>query len=301
MSNISRRSLLKTLAIGGAAVTTPTVLPTTLETLLAQNPENSTAEQIEALTVQNGTRQSVCKWCYNKFPMEEFCKIAKKLGLVGIDLVGPNDWDLLLKYDLIVTMGNGPGMGIPKGFNRLENHDKLIESYEAALPIAAEKKVPNLICFSGNREGISDDEGLANCVTGLKRLMPAAEKYGVTIVMELLNSKDHKDYQADHTPWSGELARQVGSERFKLLYDIYHMQRMEGDVIKMIRDYKDVIGHYHTGGNPGRNDIDETQELYYPAIIKAIKATGFKGFIAHEFLPKKGLESLRNGIKICDV
>ncbi|MDR2756956.1 MAG: TIM barrel protein [Planctomycetaceae bacterium] len=298
MFSISRRSLLKTLAVGSAVAALPAVLPTTLS---AQTPENLKAEQVEALTVQNGTRQSVCKWCYGKYPMEEFCKIAKKIGLAGIDLVGPNDWDLLLQYDLIVTMGNGPGMGIPKGFNRLEHHDKLIESYEAVIPVAAEKKVPNLICFSGNREGISDEEGLANCVVGLKRLMPAAEKYGVTIVMELLNSKNHNDYQADHTPWGGELARKVGSERFKLLYDIFHMQRMEGDVIQMIRDYKDVIGHYHTGGNPGRNDIDETQELYYPAIIKAIKETGFKGFIAHEFIPKKGIESLRNGIKICDV
>jgi hydroxypyruvate isomerase len=294
MPNISRRTLLKTLAVGSTAVLS--------ETLLAQSPEEIKAEQIEAYTVQNGTRQSVCKWCYGKYPMEEFCKIAKKIGLVGIDLVGPNDWDLLLKYDLISTMGNGvPGADIPKGFNRLEHHDKLIEAYQSVLPIAAEKKVPNLICFSGNREGISEEEGLENCVVGLKKLMPAAEKYGVTIVMELLNSKNHKDYQADHTPWGGELARKVGSERFKLLYDIFHMQRMEGDVIQMIRDYKDVIGHYHTGGNPGRQDIDDSQELYYPAIVKAIKETGFKGFIAHEFIPKKGIESLRNGIRICDV
>jgi hydroxypyruvate isomerase len=298
MTNISRRTLLKTLAISGAAAT----LPAATTTLFAQNPEDIKADLVEAYTVQNGTQQSVCKWCYGKYPMEEFCKIAKKIGLVGIDLISPNDWDLLLKYDLISTMGTGvPGANIPKGFNRLEHHDKLIEAYQAVIPVAAEKKVPNLICFSGNREGISEEEGLENCVVGLKKLMPTAEKYGITIQMELLNSKNHKDYQADHTAWAGELARKVGSERFKLLFDIFHMQRMDGDIIQYIRDYKDVIGHYHTGGNPGRQDIDESQELYYPAIVKAIKETGFKGFIAHEFMPKKGIESLRNGIKICDV
>lgn len=288
----TRRTFLKTLALGAAAATVPA-------SLLAKDTV-PTAESIEALTVKGDIRQSVSKWCFGKIPMDEFCKICKKLGMVGIDLVGPNDWDTLLKNDMIVTMGNGVG-SIPKGFNRLENHDQLIEAYEALIPKAAEKKVPNLICFSGNREGLDDEKGLENCVIGLKRLMPCAEKHGVTIVMELLNSKNHKDYMADTTPWGGELARKVGSERFKLLYDIFHMQRMEGDIIQMIRDYKDVIGHYHTGGNPGRNDIDETQEIYYPAVIKAIKETGFKGFVAHEFIPKDGLNSLRRAVQICDV
>jgi hydroxypyruvate isomerase len=295
MTQITRRSLLKTLAIGGAAATLPA-------TLLAQNPQEIKADQIESYSVQNGTRQSVCKWCYGEYPMEEFCKIAKKIGLVGIDLVGPDAWDLLLKYDLISTMGNGvPDVSIPKGFNRLEHHDKLIEGYQEFIPLAAQKKVPNLICFSGNRNGISEEEGLENCVMGLKKLMPLAEKHGVTLQMELLNSKNHKDYQADHVRWGGELARKIGSERFKLLFDIFHMQRMDGDIIQYIRDYKDVIGHYHTAGSPGRKDLDDTQELYYPAIIKAIQETGFKGFIAHEFLPKKRIESLRNAVKLCDV
>jgi hydroxypyruvate isomerase len=293
MSKFSRRTILRTLSVGAFAAVLPPAV-----TLRAKDSE---AEQLETYTVQNGTRQSVCQWCYGKYSLDDLCQAAKRFGLAGIDLTGPNEWDTLLKYGLIPTMGNGAGMGIPKGYNRIENHEKLNKSYEELLPLAAAKKIPNLICFSGNREGISDEEGLENCVIGLKKLMPTAEKYGVTIVMELLNSKNHKDYQADHTPWGGELARKVGSERFKLLYDIFHMQRMEGDVIQMIRDYQDVIGHYHTAGNPGRSDLDEHQELYYPAIIKAIKDTGFNGFIAHEFSPKKGLESLRNGIKICDV
>ncbi len=285
---ISRRSLLKSFAFGAAAAAVPT-------SLLAQ-----TAEEIEALTVKGDIRQSVSKWCFGKIPMDEFCKICKKIGMVGIDLVGPNDWDTVNKHDMIVTMGNGVG-NIPKGFNRLENHDKLIEGYEALLPVAAEKKVPNLICFSGNREGISEEEGLANCVVGLKRLMPAAEKHGVTLIMELLNSKGHKDYQADHTAWGAELARKVGSERFKLLYDIFHMQIMEGDLIETIKKNQDVIGHYHTGGVPGRQDLDDKQEINYPVVIKAIKETKFKGFLAHEFIPKNGIQSLRNAVQICDV
>lgn len=289
MSNISRRSLLKTVAAAGLTVAASSQL-------FAQ-----TAEEIETLTVKGNIRQSVSKWCFGKIPLDEFCKICKKIGLVGVDLVSPNDWDVVLNHGLHVTMSNTPGAGIPSGFNRVENHEKLIAAYEELIPQAAKKKIPNLICFSGNRDGLDDEQGLENCVIGLKKLMPTAEKHGVTLVMELLNSKNHKDYMADRTPWGGTLARKVGSERFKLLYDIFHMQRMEGDIIQMIRDYKDVIGHYHTGGNPGRNDIDDTQEIYYPAVMKAILETGYKGFVAHEFLPKNGIASLVNGIKICDV
>ena len=286
---ITRRSLLKSLAVGAAAVTVPNAL-------LAQ-----TADSIESLTVKGNIRQSVSKWCFGNIPLDEFCKICKKLGMVGVDLIGENEWDIVNKNGMIVTMGTA-GAGIAKGFNRLENHDGLLEGYERLIPIAAAKKVPNLICMSGNREGISDEEGLKNCVIGLKRLMPAAEKHGVNIVMELLNSlRDHADYQADKTHWAAEIVKQVGSDRFKLLYDIYHMQIMEGNLIDNIRKYKDVIGHYHTGGVPGRNDLDNKQEIYYPAVMQAIKETGYKGFVAHEFLPKNGLQSLREGVKVCDV
>ena len=286
---ITRRSLLNTLAVGTVAVAAPGAL-------FAQ-----TANDVEALSVKGDIRQSVSKWCYGKIPMEDFCKICKKIGMVGIDLVSENEWDIVNRNDMIVTMGNGAG-GIAKGFNRLEHHDELVTAYERLIPIAAEKKVPNLICMSGNRAGISDEEGITNCVVGLKRLMPVAEKHGVTIHMELLNSlRDHRDYQADKTPWGAEVVRKVGSERLKLLYDIYHMQIMEGNLIDNIRRYKDVIGHYHTGGVPGRQDLDEQQEIYYPAVMRAIKETGYKGFVAHEFMPKNGLQSLRNGVQVCDV
>jgi len=178
----------------------------------------------------------------------------------------------------------------------------LLKGYERLIPIAAEKKVPNIICMSGNREGISDEEGMENCAVGIKKLMPTAERYGITIHMELLNSlRDHADYQADKTPWGAELVEKVGSEWFKLLYDIYHMQIMEGNLIDNIRKYKDVIGHYHTAGVPGRLDLDDQQEIYYPAVMRAIKETGFKGFVAHEFRPKNGIQSLRDAVKLCDV
>jgi hydroxypyruvate isomerase len=287
---LTRRTLLKSLAVGTASAVSIS------GTLLAQ-----TADSTESLTVKGDIRQSVSKWCFGNIPLDEFCKICKKLGMVGVDLIGENDWDTVNKNDMVVTMGTGPD-SIGFGFNRLEHHDRLIEGFTRLIPIAAEKKVPNLICFSGERKGMSDEEGLKNCVTGLKRLMPVAERYGVTIVMELLNSlRDHKDYQADTTPWAAEIVKQVGSERLKLLYDIYHMQIMEGNLIDNIRKYKDVIGHYHTGGVPGRNDLDDQQEINYVPVMKAIKETGYKGFVAHEFLPKNGVQSLREAVKLCDV
>ncbi|GHT12947.1 hydroxypyruvate isomerase [Planctomycetales bacterium] len=285
---LSRRTLIKTLTVAGVAALTADAL--------AQNPD-----EIQALTLKGDIRQSVSRWCFGKVSLPDLCKIGKKLGLVAIDLVNPNEWDTVIEHGLEVGMSNVPGANIPKGFNRIEHHEWLLPIYEKLIPQAAEKKIANLICFSGNREGLDDEKGAENCIIGLKKLMPLAEKHGVNIVMELLNSKDHKDYQADTSAWGAKAARAVGSERFKLLFDIYHMQRMEGDVINNIHAYKDVIGHYHTAGNPGRKDLDDTQELYYPPIVKAVKETGFKGFFAHEFLPKNGIESLRNAIVLCDV
>jgi hydroxypyruvate isomerase len=185
----------------------------------------------------------------------------------------------------------------------LENHDKFVAGFERLIPLAAEAGFPNIICFSGNRRGQSDEDGLKNCAIGLKRVMALAEEKKVTLVMELLNSKvDHKDYQCDRTAWGVELCKRVGSERFKLLYDIYHMQIMEGDIIRTLKNAAPYIAHYHTGGNPGRNEIDETQEIYYPAVMRAILETGFQGFVAQEFIPKRDpLASLKQGIHICDV
>ena len=255
---------------------------------------------------------SVCKWCYKDIPLEPFAKAAKEIGLASIELLAPEDFPTLRKYGLSCAMVSNPTLQtapgvtighIPKAFNRLEHHDILTGLYEKRIAEVADAGFENLICFSGNREKMDDQQGLENCVVGLKRLMAVAEKRRVTICMELLNSKvNHKDYMCDRTAWGVELVKRVGSPRFKLLYDIYHMQIMEGDVIRTIQENHPYIGHYHTGGNPGRNEIDETQEINYPAVMRAIVATGFKGFVAQEFIPKRDpLTSLRQAVKICTV
>lgn len=247
---------------------------------------------------------SVCRWCYDSIPFEDLCKAAKSIGLKSIELVGPDEWPILKKYGLTAALPWGAGKGINDGFNDLKLHDELVKSYSEVIPKVAAAGYNQIICFSGNRKGLADDKGIENCAIGLKRLMPIAEKHKVTMVMELLNSKvDHKDYQCDHTAWGAALCDAVGSEYFKLLYDIYHMQIMEGDVIATIKQYSKYISHYHTGGVPGRNEIDETQELNYPAIMRAIVETGFKGYVAQEFIPKRDdkLASLKQGVLICDV
>lgn len=246
---------------------------------------------------------SVCKWCYGSIPLETFAQDCKKIGITSIELLGPEDWPTLKKYGLTCALPQGAGMGIEKGFNDLANHDELVKSYEEIFPKLQAAGYTTVICFSGNRRGMSDVDGMRNCAIGLRRLMPSAEKYGVTMIMELLNSKvNHKDYMCDHTSWGAGLCEMVGSQRFKLLYDIYHMQIMEGDVIATIKKYHQYIGHYHTGGVPGRNEIDEEQELYYPAIMKAIVDTGFKGYVAQEFIPKREpIASLKKCVEICDI
>lgn len=247
---------------------------------------------------------SVCKWCYPKIPLETFAQECQKIGLKSIELLGPEEWPILKKYGLTCALPNGAGMGIEKGFNDPKNHDALVKSYEEIFPKIQAAGYTSVICFSGNRNGMSDIDGMRNCAEGLRRLMPSAEKYNVTLIMELLNSKvNHRDYMCDHTAWGAGLCEMIGSEKFKLLYDIYHMQIMEGDVIATIKKYHKYIGHYHTGGVPGRNEIDETQELYYPAIMKAIVDTGFKGFVAQEFVPsrKDDIASLKQCVTICDI
>lgn len=257
-----------------------------------------------ALERKGQINHSVCRWCYEKIPLEDLCRASKEMGIVSVELQGPKEWPTMQKYGLTCAMANGAGMGITKGWNRRENHERLLKEYGEVIPQAKEAGLTNLICFSGNREGLDDGEGIKVCAEGLKKLMPTAEKHGINVVMELLNSKvNHPDYQCDHTVWGVELCKAVGSERFKLLYDIYHMQIMEGDVIATIKKYHQYIAHYHTGGVPGRNEIDDTQELHYPAIMKAILATGYKGHVAQEFIPKRpdALASLKQGVDICDV
>lgn len=247
-------------------------------------------------------KQSVCRWCYDKIPLDTLCRAAKEIGLLSVELLGEKEWQVAKSHGLTCAVANGPS-DIELGFNRPSEHDRLVRESERLLPLVAAAGLPNMIVFSGNRDGMSDGEGLANCVQGLQRIMPTAERLGVTVIMELLNSKvDHKDYMCDRTPWGAELVRRVGSPRFKLLYDIYHMQIMEGDVIRTIRDNWDAIGHFHTGGVPGRNEIDETQELAYPTIMRAIADLGYTGFIGQEFIPRRdALTSLAQGVKICDV
>jgi hydroxypyruvate isomerase len=248
-------------------------------------------------------KQSVSRWCFNKIPMEDFCREVKRLGLVGIDLLGPADWPVVQKFGLIPTLGSSGG-GKTGPLNRKENHDAIEKQYREGIEKAAALKVPNLIIMSGNRAGMSDAEGADNCVAGLNRIKPIAEDKGVTIVIELLNSKvDHKDYMCDRTAWAVDVVKRVNSPRIKVLYDIYHMQIMEGDVIRTIRENIRYIGHFHTGGNPGRHEIDETQELNYRAIAQAIVELGFTGFFAHEFVPSRPepLKSLAQAVEICDV
>lgn len=289
----SRRSVLKNMAGGAAVLTSAMLLPETLQ-----------AAELKEIKLKGKIKHSVCKWTFRDMPLEELCKAAKGLGLSSIELLGPDDWPTLKKYGLTCAMAWGAEKGLTEGFNEPKYHDELIARYEAMIPKVAAAGLDNLICFSGNRNGMSDEQGMENCAKGLKRLMPTAEKHKVTLSMELLNSKiDHKDYMCDHTKWGVELAKMIDSDRFKLLYDIYHMQIMEGDVIRTIKEYHPYISHYHTAGVPGRHEIDNTQELYYPAIMRAIADTGFKGFVGQEFIPvsKNPLASLRESIVICDV
>ena len=247
-------------------------------------------------------KQSVCRWCFGGLSVDELCSIAAGVGLRSVELLGENEWDIPKKYDLTCAVANGPG-GIQSGWNRLEHHEKLIAESERLLPLVAAAGLPNMIVFSGNRAGMDDAEGLRNCVTGLRQILPTAERVGVTVVMELLNSKrDHRDYMCDRTPWGVDLVEQLASDRFRLLYDIYHMQIQEGDVIATIREHHAAIGHYHTAGVPGRRDLDDAQELRYAAISAAIADTGFDGYFGQEFMPKGDpAAALRNAALRCTV
>jgi len=274
----------------------------------------SAAEESAATAGAAGAiNHSVCKWCYDSIPLEDFCVAAKEIGLKSVELLQTSDFEVLNKHGLtcaLVTSANGTTKdgvkvgGIEKAFNRLEYHDTLQEVNEQTLKECAKVGAKQLIVFSGNRDGMDDELGMENCAIGLKRIMPLAEKLGIVVTMELLNSRvNHADYMCDLSKWGTALVDKVGSENFKLLFDIYHMQIMEGDIIATIKAKSEYFSHYHTGGVPGRNEIDETQELYYPAIMKAIVETGFTGYVAQEFIPKREdkLASLKQGVEICTV
>jgi len=276
----------------------------------------SLGERLEAQDAASGgvaINHSVCKWCYGSVSLEDLCTAGKEFGLKSIELLGPKDIEVVQKHGMTCALVGNPTTkteagvnvgGIAKAWNRVEHHKALLGVYEERIKATKNLGLDNVICFSGNRDGLDDEQGMKNCAEGLKKLMPIAEKHGVTVTMELLNSKvNHKDYMCDHTAWGAGLCEMIGSDRFKLLYDIYHMQIMEGDVIATINKYQSYISHYHTGGVPGRNEIDDTQELYYPAIMKAIQKTGYKGFVAQEFIPKREdkLASLKQGVEICTI
>jgi hydroxypyruvate isomerase len=291
---ISRRSALRTITGSAVALAAASSLSRQLR-----------AEDAAASPKLKGRiNHSVCRWCYNKIPLDKLCQAAREIGLQSIDLMEVKDFPTLKNYGLVCAMVTGVPGGITEGLNRTEHHDKIVHFFEQTIPLVGKEGYPNIICFSGNRKGMNDEQGWENCAIGLKRIMPMAEKHGVNLCMELLNSKrDHTDYMCDHTAWGVELCKRVGSERFKLLYDIYHMQIMEGDVIDTIRENHQYIGHFHTGGVPGRAEIDETQEICYPAVMKAIVESGFKGYVAQEFVPKRPnpLASLKQCVQICDV
>jgi hydroxypyruvate isomerase len=296
---MTRRSALSRLA-GSAAVVAAT----------AASLQHRLGAAEAAAGLKGRINHSVCKWCYPKVSLEDLCVAGKEMGLTSIELLQPADFPTLKSHGLTCAMVSNPTAGperlgrIEKAWNRVEHHDQLVTAYEGHIKACADAGMTNLICFSGNRAGLDDDKGIENCALGLKRIMKLAEEKKVNIVMELLNSRvNHKDYQCDKSAWGVELCKRIGSERFKLLYDIYHMQIMEGDLIATIKKSHQYFAHYHTGGVPGRNEIDETQEIHYPAVMKAIVETGFKGHVAQEFIPKRpdAIASLKQGVTICDV
>jgi hydroxypyruvate isomerase len=290
----SRRKLIKDLIMTSTAITAAPVFSFA----------SSCNEMNKPYQYKNNIHHSVCRWTYNFLPLEELCLAVKKIGFAAIDLVGPKEWPVLQKNGIFSSMCNGAEISLTQGWNDKQFHATLINNYKEHINLVAKAGYKNLICFSGNRNGMDEETGLKNCVEGLKQVLSLAEKNGVVIQMELLNSKvDHHDQMCDNTRWGIELVKRIGSENFKLLYDIYHMQIDEGDVIRTIKNNHQYFGHYHTGGNPGRHEIDETQELNYPAIMKAILATGFNDYVAQEFIPAKEdkIASLASAIQTCDV
>jgi hydroxypyruvate isomerase len=291
---MSRREWIKQ---AGAATLVPAVMPAT-EKLATLIPGPSTRH--------GRIRQSVSRWCYEHIPLPQLCRDAKRIGLQGIDLLQRADWGVVNDAGLTCTMGYAANRRdfLTNGFTNRESHTMLIKELEAAIPLARRQNVPNVIAMFGNRAGRSDVEAINAAIEGLKKVAPLAEQEGVTVCVELLNSKvDHKDYHGDRTQFGVEVMKGVGSRRVKLLYDIYHMQIMEGDVIRTIKANKDYIGHYHTGGVPGRHELDDTQELNWPAVMRAIADSGYTGYVAHEFIPTKAdpLVSLQEAFTLCDI
>ena len=288
MHKTTRRALLQSSIAGLAATQVPGVAASL----------SATSEARKARI-----RQSVSRWCYQKIPLDRLSEYASAIGLRGVDLLEPDEYEVPRRYGLICTMAYAGGGEIKKALNRTENHAAMEQAFRTNIPKAAAAQVPNVITFSGNRAGMADEEGARNTITGLNRVKKIAEDHGVTICLELLNSKhDHPDYMCDHTAWGVRVMQAVNSPNVKLLYDIYHMQIMEGDLIDTIQKNIQWLGHFHTGGVPGRHELDGTQEVQWDGVMRAIANTGFKGYVAHEFVPTgEPLESLRKAVDLCDV
>lgn len=288
----TRRNVIKNIVFGSSAV------------LAIPAISISTCGTKKSSSFKGNINHSVARWTYNYLSLEELCNVVKKIGFSAIDLVGPKEWNILKNHGVDSSMCNGAEISLTEGWNDKRYHTTLIKNYTDHINLVADAGYKNLICFSGNKKGMDDESGLKNSVEGLKKILSLAEKRGIIIQMELFNSKiNHPDYMADNSAWGIELCKRIGSENFKLLYDIYHMQISEGDIIRTITDYHQYFGHYHTAGVPGRHEIDNSQELYYPAIMKAIAKTRYKGYVAQEFEPTKEnkIAALEEAIRICDV
>lgn len=288
----SRRSVIKNIVAGTAGIG-----------LLGAS-QQALAKAMEDQPLKGNINHSVCRWTYDFLSLEELCVLAKEIGIKAIDLIGPKDWHILKKHGLDSSMCNGAEINLVDGWNNKDNHAKLIQSYTEHIELVSKAGYKNLIFFTGNRRGMDDETGMQNTVEGLKKIVGLAEKKGVVLQLELFNSKiNHKDYMADKSAWGVDMCKRIGSENVKLLYDIYHMQINEGDVIRTIQDFHPYFGHYHTAGVPGRHEIDDTQELNYPAIMQAIVKTGYKGYVAQEFIPvaTDKIASLKDAIRRCDV
>jgi hydroxypyruvate isomerase len=293
----TRRTFLKSSLAATVATGTASFAKT-------QNQETGSVPETKAPTPRKGRiRQSVSRWCYKNIPLDQLCQASAQMGLKAVDLLEVDEWEVPRKYGLICSMGYGGGGTIPDALNRTENHDAIEAAFRKNIPLAAKAGVPNVITFSGNRKGMSDDEGARNTIIGLNRLKKIAEDNGVNICMELLNSKrDHHDYMCDHTAWGVRVVSEVNSPRVKLLYDIYHMQIMEGDLIATIRANIQWLGHFHTGGVPGRHELDNTQEVQWDGVMRGIADLNYTGYVAHEFVPTRDpLTSLRQAVDLCDV
>ncbi len=288
MTTVSRRDLLKT-GLSGVS--------------MASLPSSAWPQQSTPIKRKGNIRQSVSRWCYQKIPLDQLCAYSAEIGCKAIDLLKADEWDMPAKYGLVCAMGYAEGGTIKSAMNRVENHAAIEENFRKYIPLAAKAGVVSVITFSGNREGMSDAEGAKNTIIGLNRVKKIGEDHGVNICIELLNSKvDHHDYMCDHSAWGLEVVKAVNSPRVKLLYDIYHMQIMEGDLIATIQKNIEWMGHFHTGGVPGRHELDGTQEVQWDGVMRGIAATNFKGYVAHEFVPTRDpLTSLRQAVDLCDV